>query len=149
MPVRVCCIHVFIADYLHYYLKERGTIAYRGLEMAQSGRMLTLFAQYYRYTRDSATLLRYFDKIQGIIMLLRGRRAQTAASPGPLKGMPIGHDEADLFVTWAEENPSGNHSTELPFYSIAAEFWRGGTSGLCSATSVSLFRSLNALSTLV
>jgi|EP01044_Picomonas_judraskeda_P005929 hypothetical protein len=39
--------------------------------------------------------------------------------------MPIGHDEADLFVTWAAENPSGNHTTELPFYSIAAEFWRG------------------------
>ena len=45
--------------------------------------------------------------------------------PGPLKGMPIGHDEADLFVTWSQENPSGNHTTELPFFSIAAEYWRG------------------------
>ena len=49
-----------------------------GLEMAQSGRMLTLFAQYYRYTRDSATLLKYHDKIQGIVTMLKGRRAQAA-----------------------------------------------------------------------
>jgi hypothetical protein len=48
-----------LENYLRYYLKERGTIAYRGLEMAQSGRMLTLFAQYWRYTGDSQTLLRY------------------------------------------------------------------------------------------
>ena len=33
-------------NYLRYYVKQRGTIAYRGLEMAQSGRMLTLFAQH-------------------------------------------------------------------------------------------------------
>lgn len=88
--------------------------------------MLTLFAQYYRYTRDSATLLKHFDKIQGIVTMLSGRRSQALAQPpGPLRGLPIGHDEADLFVTWAEENASGNHTTELPFYSIAAEFWRG------------------------
>ena len=35
-------------NYLRFYLKQRGTIAYRGLEMAESGRMLTLFAQYWR-----------------------------------------------------------------------------------------------------
>ena len=117
-----------LENYLRYYLKERGTIAYRGLEMAQSGRMLTLFAQYWRYTRDSETLLKYFDKIQGIVTLLSGRREQaTAAHPAGsvLRGMPIGHDEADLFVTWAQENAGGNHSTELPFFSIGAEFWRG------------------------
>lgn len=34
-----------LSNYLEYYLKQRGTVAYRGLEMAESGRMLTLFAQ--------------------------------------------------------------------------------------------------------
>jgi hypothetical protein len=117
-----------LENYLRYYLKQRGTIAYRGLEMAESGRMLTLFAQYWRFTGDSQTLLRYFGKIQGIVALLSGRRQQALDSHpagSPLRGMPIGHDEADLFVTWAAENPTGNHSTELPFFSIGSEFWRG------------------------
>ena len=117
-----------LENYLRYYLKQRGTIAYRGLEMAQSGRMLSLFAQYWRFTRDGEILLKYFDKIQGIVELLDGRRQRAlAAHPvgDPLRGMPIGHDEADLFVTWAAENPSGNHTTELPFFSIASEYWRG------------------------
>ena len=66
--------------------------------------------------------------IVGIVALLSGRRQQALDSHpagSPLRGMPIGHDEADLFVTWAAENPTGNHSTELPFFSIGSEFWRG------------------------
>jgi hypothetical protein len=90
--------------------------------------MLTLFAQYWRYTGDSDTLVRYFDKIQGIVTMLEGRRtAATAAFPaGHVQhGIPIGHDEADLFLTWAAQNPGGNHTTEMPFFSIAGEYWRG------------------------
>jgi hypothetical protein len=59
------------------------------------------------------------------VTLLRGRRAQARQRAPPLTGMPIGHDEADLFVTWAGQYASGNHTTELPFFSIATEFWRG------------------------
>eukprot|EP01051_Picozoa_sp_SAG22_P007445 SAG22_NODE_525_length_9470_cov_21.475936_1_plen_658_part_00 len=118
-----------LRNYLEYYLKERGTIAYRGLEMAESGRMLSLFAQYWRYTRDAEPLLKHFRKIQGIVVLLTGRRdralAAFPATTDPRHGMAAGHDEADLFVTWANNYVSGNHTTELPFYSISAEFYRG------------------------
>ena len=114
--VCVCvCVFVFVCVFVCVFLF-----------VCDQGRMLSLFAQYYRYTRDSETLLKYFDKIQGIVTMLNGRRSQSQMQPpGPARGMPVGHDEADLFVTWAQENPSGNHTTELPFYSIAAEFWRG------------------------
>lgn len=66
--------------------------------------------RYWRYTRDPAPLLKYFTKIQGIVELLSGRRAQAlAAHPAgdPRRGMAVGHDEADLFLTWATAYISG------------------------------------------
>jgi hypothetical protein len=36
-------------NYLTYFVRDqRGSILYRGLEMAQQGRMLTVVAQYFR-----------------------------------------------------------------------------------------------------
>ena len=39
-------------NYLRYYCLPSGGVMYRGLEMAQSARMLTNIAQYYEYTRE-------------------------------------------------------------------------------------------------
>ena len=60
----------------------------------------------------------------GVVDLLRKRRARALKLPRdhPAFGMPIGNDEADLFrVTVQPDHPR----TELPFISIASEFWRG------------------------
>jgi hypothetical protein len=95
-----------LANFLQYYVKRNGTIAYRGLEMAQAGRMLSAIAQFASYTGDpSSLLLRYFDKIQGIVSLLRARRMSALQLPvdDARFGMPTGHDEADAFTTWAQE----------------------------------------------
>ena len=90
--------------------------------MAQSARSLTLMAKYYQYTRDDALLLKYFPKIQGIVGLLEKRRQKSLkfSASDPRYGMPTGNDEADLFRTTANVNTT--NSTELPFYSIAAEY---------------------------
>ena len=52
-------------NWLTYFIQDKGFVMYRGLEMAQHGRMLTNIAQYYKYTRDSALLLKHLEKIDG------------------------------------------------------------------------------------
>jgi len=114
-----------LENWLTYFIHEKGFVLYRGLEMAQEGRMLTNTAQYYFYTRDGSMLSRHLDKIAGIVELLRSRRARSLAiypQTDPRYGMPTGNDEADLF--W-DTIKAGNNATEMPFISIAAEMWRG------------------------
>ena len=114
-----------LRNFLSHYLRGRtGLVFYRGLELAQLARALTLIAQYARFTGDGDLPLAHFDKIQGIVDLLRKRRKRALAlSPADAAfGTPVGNDEADLFrMTVLPSHPR----TELPFFSIAAEMWRG------------------------
>jgi hypothetical protein len=48
------------------YVRADGMIHYRGEELAQTARMLTVLALYYSYTGDSALLLKHFSKAKGI-----------------------------------------------------------------------------------
>eukprot|EP00755_Sulcionema_specki_P031015 Sspe_Gene.95724::Locus_68023_Transcript_1_1_Confidence_1.000_Length_2639::g.95724::m.95724 len=110
-------------NYLRYYVRSNGRIHYRGLEMAQVGRILTVTAMYYRYTNDPRPLVTHFPKLEGLYLLLKARREQARAryvASDPRYGMPVGNDEADLFT-----NTVSGMKTELPFYSIATEMWRG------------------------
>ncbi|KAJ9461586.1 hypothetical protein DIPPA_19917 [Diplonema papillatum] len=111
-------------NYLEFYILSGGGINYRGLEMAQSARMLTCIALYYRYTRDATPLATYADKVTGIAQLLlsRVRKARTLPQSDAKYGMPIGNDEADLF---REDVGPAAGKTELPFYSIALATIRG------------------------
>lgn len=112
-------------NWLTYFIKDRGFVLYRGLEMSQHGRMLTNIAQYYAYTQDGQLLLKHLDKIKGIVWMLRQRRASALATwptNDSRYGMPTGNDEADLFWTTVGHR---TNATELPFISIAAEMWRG------------------------
>ena len=114
-----------ITNWLTHYQLPHGAVLYRGLEMAQQGRALTVIAMYYAYTRDAAPLLDGLEAIGGIAAMLQRRRdAALAAHPSmddPRRGMPTGNDEADLYgVTVA-----GHADTAYPFISIAAEAWRG------------------------
>ncbi len=112
-----------LTNYLQYYILPSGGILYRGLEMAQSARMLTNIAQFYEYTRDSSLILKHLSKIEAVVELLLRRRALALALPptDPAYGCLTGNDEADLFEI--EIHPSTK--TEMPFISITAEAWRG------------------------
>ena len=66
-------------NWLTYFIQDKGFLLYRGLEMAQHGRMLTNIAQYYAYTRDSAMILKHLDKIKGIAWMLMQRRTAALA----------------------------------------------------------------------
>ena len=114
-------------NWLTYFIKDDGFVLYRGLEMAEHGRMLSNIAQYYQYTGDGELLLKHLDKIKGIGWLLNQRRDAALRNYPPTDsryGMPTGNDEADLFWQTVSLGPKGN-STEMPFISIAAEMWRG------------------------
>lgn len=97
------------------------------------GRQLTVFALYHSYTKDSdGLLLQYFDRIQGLVAVLRRIRAKALSLPRthPAYGMPAGNDEADLGGSSIEcgttfgDSP-GDCQTELPYISVAAEMARG------------------------
>ena len=97
-------------------------IHYRGEEIAQSARMLTILALYYSYSGgDAAFLLSHFDKAQGLAGWLIGRRSLSLgyAVTDPRYGMLPGDDEADNY------NRLYYHkSTPLHFFSSVAETYR-------------------------
>ena len=69
-----------LTNWLQYYQLAHGAVLYRGLEMAQQGRMLTVTAMYYRYTRDAATLLTHLRQIDGVAEMLLKRRARALSA---------------------------------------------------------------------
>jgi hypothetical protein len=111
-----------LLNYLQFYSRRSGGVQYRGLEMAQSARMLTVIAAYYEHTHDSTPFQRYEQKIRAIVGLLLKRRAIGLAllPSAEAYGMLTGNDEADLYG-----ETIANPNTELPFMSITAEAWRG------------------------
>lgn len=71
-----------LANYLQFYLRgNSGLVYYRGFEMAQAARSLTLIAQYVQRTGDGELPLKYFNKIQGTVALLQKRRAKALLLP--------------------------------------------------------------------
>ena len=129
-----------LQNWLTHYLRVEdnngvaySAVNYRGPEMPHHGRQLTLMALYYSYTGDpSGLLLRHYDKIQGLVNLLRHLRskAQQRNATDPAYGMPAGNDEADLFQDCIECGTTygaspGDCVTALPYISIAAEMARG------------------------
>ena len=106
-----------LKNFLDYYWFPSGNVRYRGLEMAEVGRMLTQVAMYYRFTGDSF-FVDYMDKINGSVNMLmsRYRNALKLPSTDPAYGIITGNDEADLWRVTIH----GGH-TEYPFYSMSAE----------------------------
>ena len=112
-------------------------LVYRGLEMAQQGRMLSVIAKYWLFTAaadgdsDAAMeaadlIVANFATIQGAAGVLRERRAAALSDPAvpktsPKYGMPTGNDEADL---WHRTTGlAGGQQTQMPYFSIAAEMY--------------------------
>ena len=112
-----------LVNYLRYYVLPSGGVFYRGLEMAQSARILTNIAQYYEYTQDAKPLIKYLPKIKAVFGLLMKRRAAALELPSIDRafGCLTGDDEADLYGTAIDPK----YKTEMAFMSITAEAWRG------------------------
>lgn len=109
-------------NYFTFYTRRRARVMYRGPELAQFSRMLTLAAQFYRQTGDPILLLKHAQKLVDISdMLMARRRAAKQLPPSdPSYGMLRGQDESDeILVGWTK------NTTELPHFSFSLEAWRG------------------------
>ena len=87
----------YIDNYFTYFVRDDGSILYRGPETGQYGRMLTVVAQYANYTGDHELLLRHRRRLDAVAKLLLSLRAKALRLPvdDPAYGMIAGWSEAD------------------------------------------------------
>jgi len=87
----------YLDNYLKYFVRDDGSILYRGPETGQYGRMLTVAAQYADYTGDYHLLLRHRRRLDAVARLLLSLRAQALRLPpdAAAYGMIAGWSEAD------------------------------------------------------
>ncbi len=87
----------FIDNYFGKFVRDDGSILYRGPETGQYGRMLTVVAEYVNYGGDPALLLKHKSRIDGVTNLLLGLRekAKQLSKTDPAYGMIAGWSEAD------------------------------------------------------
>ncbi|KAL3908711.1 MAG: hypothetical protein SGPRY_009692, partial [Prymnesium sp.] len=93
-----------ISNWLKYYVRDNGMVAYRAEELAQSGRMLVLFALYVSYSGDDALMLAHFAKAREMARWLLYRYQMSLRWPvdDPRHGIVAGGDEGDGFVAHYE-----------------------------------------------
>jgi len=111
----------YIDNYLTHFVRDDGTILYRGPETGQFGRMLTVFAMFADRGGDPNLLLRYSKRIDAIaddLMAMR-RKAQTLPKGDPAYGMISGWSEADAVL---ESDPQRYMQ---PYFSNSTEAARG------------------------
>lgn len=111
----------YIDNYIARFVRDDGAILYRGPEIGQYGRMLTLFARYAELGGDPKLLLRHRRRIDAISDLLLALRAQALRLPSsdPAYGMISGWSEADSCL---EPDPSRYMQ---PYFSNSTEAARG------------------------
>jgi hypothetical protein len=111
----------YIDNYFSYFVRDDGSIVYRAAETGQYGRMLTVLAQYYRYSGDGEMLLRHrarIDAVADVLLELR-RRSLDVAAGDPAHGILAGWCEADSCL---EDHPE---RYLRPYLSNSAEAVRG------------------------
>src|SRR6185295_14188501 len=81
-----------IETYFGKFVRDDGSLLYRGPETGQYGRMLTVVAQYINYGGAPQVLLRQRSRIDGVTKLLLGLREKAKALPSgdPAYGMLAG-----------------------------------------------------------
>ena len=117
-----------LANWLSNYLRRNGSIFYRGLEMHQQGRLLTLLALYHSYTGDAGLLLEHSEKVEGVIAMLRERRARALRLPktDPAWGMPVVPPNAASFpplwsvASLADDALLGGHRATMRLTLVSA-----------------------------
>lgn len=116
-----------IDNWLKYYVRNNGMVSYRAEELAQTGRMMTIFALYYDYTGDAELLLAHFSKIKifaewHLYRYESSLHDYPATSDDPRRGIVAGLDEGDTFVGYYE---SYGNKTLPHLYSGAINVYRG------------------------
>jgi hypothetical protein len=111
----------YIDNYFGKYVRDDGSILYRGPETGQYGRMLTVVAEYANYTRDYRLLLKHRNRIDAVTRLLLSMRQKALKLPpeDPAYGMLAGWSEAD---SWSD--PDDTRYMQ-PYYSNSTEAARG------------------------
>jgi hypothetical protein len=111
----------YIDNYLARFVRDDGSLLYRGPETGQYGRMLTVLAQYVNYGGDPELLVRHRSRIDGITRLLLHMRDKARQLPkdDPAYGMLAGWSEAD-----ASLDPDPPRYMQ-PYFSNSTESARG------------------------
>ena len=111
----------YIDNYFGKFVRDDGSLLYRGPETGQFGRMLTVLAQYANNGGDPQRLLTWRPRIHAITNLLLSLRAKALQLPrdDPAYGMLAGWSEADSSL---DKDPS---RYVAPYFSNSTEAARG------------------------
>ncbi|MEP6898762.1 MAG: hypothetical protein ABI870_09550 [Rhodanobacter sp.] len=111
----------YIENYFSHFVRDDGSLVYRGPETGQYGRMLTVAAQYVEDGGDPNLLLRQRRRLDAITNLLLGLRERALQLPAgdPAHGMIAAWSEADSVL---EPDPARYMQ---PYFSNSAEAARG------------------------
>jgi hypothetical protein len=111
----------YIDNYFTFFVRDDGSILYRGPETGQYGRMLTVLAEYANYTGDEKLLLKHRRRIDAVAKLLLAWRAKAIELPAddPAHGMISGWSEADACL-----DPAPARYMQ-PYFSNSSETARG------------------------
>lgn len=111
----------YIDNYFENFVRDDGSILYRGSETGQFGRMLTVVSEYQALTGDRTILSRHRKRIDAIAQMLvrRCREARKRQADDSAYGVIDGWCEADSCL---EPDP-GRYL--LPYFSNSAEAARG------------------------
>jgi hypothetical protein len=111
----------YLDNYFTSFVRDDGSILYRGPETGQYGRMLTVAAQYANYTGDYQLLVRHRRRLDAVAKLLLSLRAAALRLPpaAAAYGMICGWSEADACL---DPDPSRYMQ---PYLSNSTEAARG------------------------
>ncbi len=111
----------YIDNYFGKFVRDDGSLVYRGPEIGQFGRMLTVLAQYANAGGDADLLLKHRPRIDALTRLLLDLRATASKLPGDhaAHGLISGWSEADSVL---DENPL---RYVQPYFSNSTEAARG------------------------
>jgi hypothetical protein len=111
----------YIDNYFGQYVRDDGSLLYRGPETGQFGRMLTVLAQFVEAGGDPALLLKHRKRIDAVtdLLLVLRREAKELPSDNPAYGMIAGWSEADAAL---DAEPT---RYVQPYFSNSTEAARG------------------------
>jgi hypothetical protein len=111
----------YIDNYFGLFVRDDGSILYRGPETGQYGRMLTLVAQYVNFGGDPKILLDRRSRIDGVtnLLLFLREKAKKLPATDPAYGMIAGWSEADACL-----DPDPPRYMQ-PYFSNSTEAARG------------------------